>query len=151
MENTLKKLKRKKIQNKLDSLSVLIDNPTPKEGWIRSTRLALGMPAHILRGRMDHSGLNITASEKQEIDGNIELRSLKRIANALNCRLVYGFVPLEPLEKMLQREAEKEVKKRMNSLPDNSKKLTEKQLQLMEETLIKELLDNPTKIWTNKI
>jgi hypothetical protein len=39
------------------------------------------------------------------VDGSIRLSTLRRVAAALNCELLYAFVPNEPLEDMVRRQA----------------------------------------------
>ena len=43
--------------------------------------------------------------ETRERSGDIKLNQLRDAADALNCDLVYAFVPREPLEETVQRRA----------------------------------------------
>ena len=43
--------------------------------------------------------------ERGEIEGTIRLSTLRRVAAALNCQLLYVFVPDEPFEDMVRRQA----------------------------------------------
>jgi predicted DNA-binding mobile mystery protein A len=77
----------------------------PETGWIRSIRQSLGMTAAQLAQRMGVSQPRIIALERAEATGAVELKTLQRAAEALNCRLVYAFVPNEPLEQVVRKRA----------------------------------------------
>jgi predicted DNA-binding mobile mystery protein A len=55
--------------------------------------------------RMGISQSRISQLERSEELGSIRLDTLERAARALNCRVRYVFVPNEPLEDMVQRQA----------------------------------------------
>jgi len=77
----------------------------PPRGWIAAIRGALGMSVRDLGGRMGTTGQRASKLEHDEISGRIQLSSLRRAAEAMNCRLVYAFVPNEPLEEMVRQQA----------------------------------------------
>lgn len=77
----------------------------PRAGWIRSIRQGLGMSAAQLAERMGVSQPRIIALERAEATGSVNLRSLQRAAEALDCALVYAFVPKEPLEQVVRKRA----------------------------------------------
>jgi predicted DNA-binding mobile mystery protein A len=74
-------------------------------GWIRSIRQSLGMTAEQLAKRVGVSQPRVVALEKAEPTGAVELKTLQRYAEALNCHLVYAFVPNEPLEQVVRKRA----------------------------------------------
>ena len=88
-------------------LAALRDELTtaPPQGWIVAVRTALGMSVRELGQRMGVSGQRASKLERDEIGGGIRLDSLQRAAEAMNCRLVYAFVPNEPLEAMVRGQA----------------------------------------------
>jgi predicted DNA-binding mobile mystery protein A len=63
------------------------------------------MTAAQLAERMGVSQPRIIALEHAEAEGAVTLKSLKRAAEALNCRLVYAFVPNAPLEQVVRDRA----------------------------------------------
>lgn len=95
---------RRRLDRKLrtfpDELAVL-----PPQGWIVAIRHALGMSVRDLGRRMGTSGQRASKLERDELSGGIHLASLQRAAEAMNCRLVYAFVPNEPLEDMVRQQA----------------------------------------------
>jgi predicted DNA-binding mobile mystery protein A len=77
----------------------------PPRGWIRAIREALGMTAAQLAARLGIAQPSLTMLERNEIEGKIQLSTLKRVAEAMNCTLVYALVPNEPLETFVRERA----------------------------------------------
>lgn len=77
-----------------------LSSTRPARGWIRAIRDAFGMTAEQLGGRLGVSQPTVQKLERSEQKGTIQLSSLRRVAEALNCELVYTFVPREPLEQI---------------------------------------------------
>jgi predicted DNA-binding mobile mystery protein A len=55
--------------------------------------------------RMGLTQSRVSQIERSEELGSIRLDTLERAARALNCQVRYVFVPNEPLEDMVQRQA----------------------------------------------
>lgn len=92
--------------------SIPKDLATPKAGWVRSIREALGMTREQLGKRMHSSsgkrGVSISAVqslERTEVEGTASLDSLERAARAMGCKLVYAIVPNDSLEDIAQKKA----------------------------------------------
>ena len=77
----------------------------PRLGWIRAVRDALGMSAADLAARMGISGASARSLEEKEMTGGIRLSSLRRAAEAMDCTLVYAFIPNGSLEETVRRQA----------------------------------------------
>ena len=59
-----------------------------------------------LGNRMNISPQSVGEMENREANGTITLNSLKDMANALDMRLVYGFMPKDgSIEKMIEKKA----------------------------------------------
>jgi len=80
---------------------------TPRGGWIHSTRLALGMSRAQLANRMGVTRARIAQLEKSEVEQALKLDTLRRSAEALNCTLVYAFVPNESYDAIVKEQARK--------------------------------------------
>jgi predicted DNA-binding mobile mystery protein A len=74
-------------------------------GWITTVRSALGMSQEAFGSRLRIPKQRVSQLEMRERTGDIKLGQLRDAADALNCDLVYAFVPREPLEDMVQRRA----------------------------------------------
>ena len=77
----------------------------PPRGWLRAMRDALGMSSYQLARRMGFSPTRVRQFEAEEVDGSIRLGTLRRAAEAMNCRLVYALSPNEPLDDIVLRQA----------------------------------------------
>jgi predicted DNA-binding mobile mystery protein A len=153
MKKIFKKLMLEQVQRGLEGFSSLAKRSAPKNGWIRTIREALGISTAFLGKRLGCSRTNITLMEQRETTGNITLKSLEEIAQALNCKLVYGFVPIEPLEDVMEKQARAVAKKQIelvnHSMKLEQQGLSSNQLQQQEDELVEELLSgNPKKLWS---
>jgi predicted DNA-binding mobile mystery protein A len=97
---------RRTARRRLDQRLVGLDlGRRPPRGWIRAIREALGMTTAELGQRMGLTQSRVSQIERSEELGSIRLDTLERAAQALNCQIRYVFVPNEPLEEMVQRQA----------------------------------------------
>jgi predicted DNA-binding mobile mystery protein A len=80
--------------------------PRPPKGWIRAIREALGVSSGELAGKMQTNRSLVVQQEKAEAEDRITLKSLRAYANALDCDLVYAFVPrANTLQELVDRRA----------------------------------------------
>jgi predicted DNA-binding mobile mystery protein A len=77
----------------------------PIRGWIKAIRESLGMSTAQLARRLKISQPSVVQLEASEAKGTIELRTLQRVAEALDCKLVYALVPNRPLDMMIHERA----------------------------------------------
>lgn len=79
----------------------------PPKGWIRAIRDALGMTGVQLASRLGVRPQTVEAIEKSEASGSIQLSTLRRAAEAMDCTLVYALVPNASLEDAVKQRARK--------------------------------------------
>jgi len=77
----------------------------PKEGWIRTTRKALGMTGTQLAQRMGISKAQVSQTEKGEAGGSVTIKTMEKAAAALGCRFVYAVVPETMTADLINRRA----------------------------------------------
>ena len=78
----------------------------PKIGWIKTVREILGMTQLQLAERMAVTPPTLSRLEKAEKEGSTTIKSLERAASAMQCRLVYFFVPESgSFEELLNQRA----------------------------------------------
>jgi predicted DNA-binding mobile mystery protein A len=77
----------------------------PVRGWMKAIREALGMSTAQLAERLKIKQPSLISLEQSEAKGTIELATLRRVAEALDCTLVYALVPNKPLETMVRDRA----------------------------------------------
>lgn len=80
-----------------DARAAMASVRAPKQGWVRTLRTALGMTSRQLAARVGIAQPTLSLLEKSEADGRIQLDTLARVADALDCELVYALVPRRPL------------------------------------------------------
>jgi len=97
---------RKLLDARLRELKPASRYATPHAGWIRAIRDALGMSAAQLGRRLEVSGPAVTTMERSEREGTVGLPSLRRAAEALDCTVVYAFIPNSSLEDTVRTRAE---------------------------------------------
>jgi predicted DNA-binding mobile mystery protein A len=122
----------RQLDEKLLALASLKSVPPPRKGWISEIRRALGMSAAQLAHRLGVSRPAVSQHEKAEVDGGITLNSLRKMASALECDLVYALVPQAQLEDVVREQARR-VAVRMHASVAHSMQL-EKQDVPQEET-----------------
>lgn len=108
-----KKLIREQLDASLQRLSPLLDVTAPPKGWIRAIRDALGMTAKQLANRLGVAQQAVARIEKEELTGSITIKTMRRIAERLDCVFVYGFVPRTSLEETVARQAKKVAAQRL--------------------------------------
>jgi predicted DNA-binding mobile mystery protein A len=152
MADKFKQLMLTQVQESLDNFSELAKKSIPRKGWIRTVREALSMSSYALAKRMGCARENITQIEKREAKGTITLQALEQAAQALNCKLVYCLVPLEPLDQQLHNQARLVAQHQMRAINQSmeleQQGLSKKQLQQQEDELVEELLQGSLKkLW----
>ena len=100
-----KKLIRKQLDASLQRFSPLLDVTAPPKGWIRAIRDALGMTAKQLANRLGVAQQAVARIEKEELAGSVTIKTMRRIAECLDCVFVYGFLPRTSLEETVTRQA----------------------------------------------
>ncbi len=104
---------RKQLDKRLEPLREMPGLVRPPRGWIKAIREALGQTAAQLGKQMGVSQPRIVEIEKSEKVGSITLNTLERAAQAMDCKLVYAFVPRSPLKRLVEARARILAKKRL--------------------------------------
>lgn len=143
---------RKNLDKKIQSLPSLSQMQRPHKGWIRAVREALGMTSAQLAQRLKVSRPRVTALEKSEIEDTLTLATLRRAAAALDCALVYAFVPKTSFQDTVENRA-RLVAAMLIGKVDHTMALEEQNLDKLTldeeiETLARELIrDKERIIW----
>jgi len=77
----------------------------PVRGWIKAIREAVSMSSAQLAKRLGVRQPSVVALEQSEAKGTIELATLRRVAEALDCTLVYALLPNKSLDSMVRDRA----------------------------------------------
>lgn len=101
----LKRVRLRQLDERLEPWLKLRGVPLPRMGWIRAVRGALGMGLDQLARRLGTKPPTVSKLEKSEMEGTITLNSLRRVANALDCTLIYAMVPNSTLATAVREQA----------------------------------------------
>lgn len=101
-----KRLQAEQLGARLKEMSSLQNVHVPGTGWIKSTRTAIGMSLVQLGTRLGITKQSVLEIENREQEGTLSLKTLREVANAMDMKLVYGFVPNDgSLEALIDRKA----------------------------------------------
>src|SRR5271156_123446 len=101
---------RQGLEARFEDIRPIARFKPPVRGWIKAIREALGMSSAQLAKRLKIKQPTVAAMEQSELKGTIQLATLRRIAEAMNCTLVYALVPNDSLETIVREQARKVAK-----------------------------------------
>ncbi len=94
------------IDKKMQKFAAIADSDLPAKGWIHSIRTALNMSLAQLGKRIKKTAQSVKEIEEREQDKSLTLKRLIEVAEALNLRFVYGFVPeYSSMENLIEKKA----------------------------------------------
>ena len=146
-------LRMQQLESTLQPFRQAGDLTTPHRGWIRAIREALGMTSTQLARRLGRKASQSVADiQDSETLGTIKLNTLREVAEAMGCRLVYAIVPVKPIDQ-LRRDRALEVARRTLGPAAHSMRLEAQGLepteeQRAQERLVEQLLrTRPRRLW----
>jgi predicted DNA-binding mobile mystery protein A len=81
----------------------------PQRGWLRAIREGLGLTLETVGKKLGQSRRRIQEFEDAEAKDRITLHSLRRVAAAMDCELVYAIVPKTgTISELAERRARKQ-------------------------------------------
>jgi predicted DNA-binding mobile mystery protein A len=107
MNDDVRQRGRKRLDERLTALKPEDRFSAPPKGWVRAIRDALGMTGVQFAQRLQIRPQSVGALEKSEATGSIQLKTLRRAAEALDCTLVYALVPNTSLDDVMRTRARK--------------------------------------------
>lgn len=152
MTDNYTKLKLDQTEELLRPYRKLSGAGTPRGGWVRAIRDALGMSAAQLAARLGVIRQTVEDYERNEAAGKITLESLNKLARALNCRLVYALVPEKPPAETRRERAfslaDSLIKPVAHSMKLEGEGVSEKETRRQRKELAEEFLrGSPRKLW----
>jgi predicted DNA-binding mobile mystery protein A len=100
-------LNRRHLDERLVPMRAFARGLAPRNGWIREIRRAIGMSGRQLAIRMGIAPSGITLLEARERRGAVTIETLRKCADALDCDVVYAFVPRTSLQRKLDRQIDR--------------------------------------------
>ncbi len=152
MNTRTTQLARTQLDATLKPLTKLASTSRPPKGWIRAIRNALGMSGEQLARRLGLTKQRIGRIEQDEAGDGITFKTMRHVAEALDCHFVYALIPRTSLEQSVRDQAAKVAAKRLaqvsHSMMLENQQLTDanqtKALQSEVERLIASL---PRTLW----
>jgi len=152
MKAKQKKLAREQLDSTLKLFQPLKSLVPPGKGWIRAIRDALGMTGEQLAKRLKVNKQRVARIEQDERFGRVTLKTLRRVAEAMDCIVVYGFVPRDSLEQTVKNQAKRVAQKRTSRSNQmmrlEQQELGEKEKEKVLENLIGDITNTmPKSLW----
>ncbi len=155
MQSKHRRIMREQLDKTFETLSKVRGVRPPVKGWLRSIREALGMSGKQLGERIGVSQPRVVQMEKDELTGALTLKTMRQVAEAMDCMFVYALVPRTSLEETMRDQAKKVAEQRLSrtshtmlledQLVSNDER--KKMLDAKVEDLIREL---PKDFWVDK-
>jgi len=146
------RLIREQLEKNLRQFEPLRDLPPPVKGWIRAIRDALGMNGKQFADRLGGHRSRTKQIEQQELTGSLTIKTMRRIAECLDCVFVYGFVPRSTLDATLRKQAQQVAAKRLaqasQTMALEDQALSTKENNKVLSEMVDELVDTlPSNLW----
>jgi predicted DNA-binding mobile mystery protein A len=128
---------------------------TPVKGWIRAIREALGMSGTQLAQRLRVSQPRIPKLEQDELSGAVTLKTMRQVAEALDCVLIYALVPRTSLEETVRSQArmvaaERQRRVSHSMLLEAQGLSLEEQRASLDEAVDELVCETPRDLWDSK-
>ena len=107
MLSSFQHLRLAQVEQALAPFAMLAGRVAPSGGWLKAIRESQGRSLRGQAQRLQISAPSLHKSEAAETAGRISLGQLRKLAQGLDCELVYALVPREPLSKMLDAQADR--------------------------------------------
>jgi predicted DNA-binding mobile mystery protein A len=129
----------------------------PKPGWVKTLRVALNMTGTQLANRIGVKGGRIHQLEQAEAHGVVTLQTLEKVAEALDCELIYAIIPKNglTLEDIIKNKAEQIANEKINMIAHTmsleAQSLNKELLAEQKNELAKQLAEQISKsLWAEK-
>ncbi len=100
---------RRALDQRLAQLRPVERFSVPRTGWIKALRESLVMSQLDLARRLSLTQAAVASMERSEANDKIQLDTLRRVADTMDCDLVYALVPRVGLESTLRAEARRKL------------------------------------------
>jgi predicted DNA-binding mobile mystery protein A len=105
MDSRMRQLRLEQVQASVAAYSDLTNRRPPARGWLKAIRESLGLTERQQADRVGITGSTLHKSESAEAEERITLGQLRKLAEGLDCELVYALVPRKPLTQVVEDRA----------------------------------------------
>ena len=155
--NLVKNIAREQYRNLVNTVTKQFRTiQLPKQGWLSTTRNALGMSVAQLARQLGVTRGHISRIEKSELSGSVTLKTMRTIAEGMGCRFVYAIVPENNVDERLAERARLKATRMVERATNHSaledQALSEKQIageiKRLQDELLKEM---PSDFWNDEV
>jgi predicted DNA-binding mobile mystery protein A len=155
MKPKYKQIARQQLDATLARFDEIRKVQIPQKGWIRAVRDALGMSGKQLALRLQVSQPRVFKLEQGEPSGALTLKTMRQVAEALDCVFVYALVPRSTLEETVRTQARVVAGERLQRVSHTmlleAQGLTMQEQQASLDGAIEELVrETPKDLWDIK-
>ena len=127
----------------------------PPEGWLRTVRNALGMSGPQLAKRLGVTKARVSKAEQDELTGSVTLKSMRGMAEAMNCRFVYAVLPEQEVDELIKKraiqKAKEQVKAASTHMALEAQALNDERLASEVERIASEIVEEmPADLWNDE-
>jgi len=131
------------------------DFSMPPSGWLRMLRHSLGMSGTQLAKRLGVTKARISKVEQDELTASVTLKTMQKMAQAMNCRFVYAMVPQNDIDSIIKDRACEKANKQINrasiQMALENQSLNKEQLTFAINQLTAELVKKmPSDLWDDE-
>jgi predicted DNA-binding mobile mystery protein A len=150
-----KQIVRQQLDKTLSLFGFARNMQPPVKGWIRAVREALGMTGTQLAQRLRVSQPRIPKLEQDELTGAVTLKTMRQVAEALDCVFVYALVPRTSLDETIRSQARNVATERMQRVSHTmlleAQSLGEEEQRASLDAAVDELVrETPRDLWDTK-
>jgi len=150
-----RKLALKQLSQSLQAWQKLSGQPHTGISWIKTIRRALRITTAQLAKRLNVNRSRVIYMEHAEMRGAITLHTLKTVAQAMHCELIYAIVPKTSLDAILEAQALKLASKKVNQIAHSmaleNQAVSNEHLKKQIADMVQELLTGSHKeLWQEK-
>ena len=154
MSTSIKLLAREQFDSRLKRLqkaTAELTQQTPRFGWVKAIRTALGMSERAFAKRLGVIHGSVQELERNERGGKVTLETLRRAARALDADFVYAIVPRKTLRATISERARALATERFepisHSMTMEDQGLTKAQSERRIAALAEKLETKPSALW----
>lgn len=126
------------INRRLEELRSVKTKSTVREGWIKYMRTALGLTLSELAKLTSLSTSSVAQAEQREMEGQVSLATLNKMAEAMDCELIYSFIPKKDMKTLIHDRAFEKARKALG-IADLHMKLEDQKVEGDENERIERL------------
>ncbi|MBM3275702.1 MAG: mobile mystery protein A [Candidatus Sericytochromatia bacterium] len=152
MARRLSVIQLRQLEDRLDRIRGSAAVDPPRDGWLRTIRLAIGMTTEQLADRLGVTRQAVLQLEAAERKQTASWTSLRKAANAMDCDVLVALVPRGSLTQVLTRQgrvqAERHLARASHSMKLDAHVVGQDEMARQVEELADELAtDRPRGLW----